>query len=514
MKNESRVHNSIRNAIVGILSQCITIILNFITRSIFIKFLGIEYLGVNGLFTNILTILSLAELGVGGAMVYSMYKPLADNDEKTLQGLMNLYAKAYRGIAIFITIIGFILTPYLHIFIKDNSDINNISLIYLLFLINTVASYLFAYKRSILSADQKEYIVSACRYKVGFVKCILQISFLYITRNFTVYLIIQILCTVLENCFISYKANKMYPYLKNKDKVKIDKEITNGIFTNIKALMIYKICSVMLDGTDSIIISTFVGVSWVGLLSNYTLIIGSVSMIVTQLLNALTASIGNLVAKEDGEKQEFIFNVLLFISFWIYSFGSICLFVLLNPFIELWIGKEYFLSVTTIGVIVLNFYIYGMQSAVWTYRSTMGLFVYGKWRPLISGIINIAVSVILAKWIGLIGVLLGTTITRIITNVWYDPLVIFKHGFRKSVIPYYIKYMNYFIVLIKTTIITLIINRFIIGSGIITFIARMIICAMVPNILMVLIYFKKDEFKYLCNIIRNYISSIIKNIKV
>lgn len=511
MKNQSRVHNSIRNAIVGMVSQAITIILNFITRSVFITFLGVEYLGVNGLFTNILTILSLAELGVGGAMVYSMYKPLADNDEKTLQGLMNLYARAYKLIALFIAIVGTLLTPYLYIFIGKNAHINNLRLIYLLFLTNTVISYLFAYKRSILSADQKEYIISEYRYKVGILKCILQILFLYVTKNFIVYLMIQIICTMLENYSISCKANKMYPYLKKKNKEKVDTQTKTEIFTNIKALMIYKICSVMLDGTDNIIISALVGVSWVGLLSNYTLIVGSISMVVSQLLNAVTASIGNLIVKEHADKQEFIFNVLLFVSFWIYSFCSISLFILINPFIQLWIGKEYFLSIAITGVIVLNFYVYGMQSAVWMYRSTMGLFMHGKWRPLISGIINIIVSIILAKWIGLIGVLLGTTITRVITNVWYDPLIIFKYGFKKSVIPYYFKYISYFIMLIGIGVSTLAISGLITGNGVIAFIGKMLICGIVPNILVILIYFRKNEFKYLYNIVINYTRSILRD---
>lgn len=497
MNIESRTKNSIKNLLTGIVGQVVTVLLSFINRSVFVYFLGVEYLGVNGLFTNILTILSLAELGVGSAIVYSMYKPIAENDKNTLKALMNLYSKIYIIIGIVIAVAGVAITPFLDLVIKHRPNVNNLVLIYLMFLTNTVISYFFSYKRSIITADQRDYICLIYRFVFNLIKVILQIIILIITRNFILFLTIQILCTLGENIAISMKANKLYPFLNSRDNIKLDKKFKSNIFKNIKALMIYRVCATMLDGTDNIIISSFVGVMWVGLLSNYTLIIGSISLVLTQIIGSVTASIGNIISSESSEKQEEIFNVVFFVSFLLYGFSSVCLIILINPFISLWIGERYNLSQLTVVIIVLNFYIYGMQNAVWTYRSAMGLFIYGKFRPLISGIMNIIISIVLAKYCGILGVLLGTTITRLVTNVWYDPIIIFRYGFKKSVISYYIKYLQYFCAFISSLIITWQISYIINGTGMVNFIVLLIVSCLIPSILFTLVFKKSKEFKYL-----------------
>ena len=505
MNKDSRTKNSLRNIFVGIAGQVLTIFLNFFSRSVFISILGTEYLGVNGLFSNILTILSLAELGVGSAIVYSMYKPIAENDKNTLNALMNLYSKSYKIVGVSIAGVGVLIIPFMDIIIKDNKSINNLTLIYLLFLCNTVVSYFYSYKRSIITADQREYINSMYRYSFNIIKIILQIIILYLTRSFILYLIIQIFCTLCENIAISIKSNKLYPFIIKDNKAILEKSMKRDIFKNIKALMIYKVCSIMLDGTDNIIISAFVGVASVGLLSNYTLIIGSVSMILNQIFTSITASVGNVIGKEDNKKQEEIFYIIFFSTFLFYGFSSVCLLILLNPFITLWIGEQYVLSQFTVLVLVINFYIYGMQNAVWTYRGTMGLFVYGKYRPLFSAVINVITSVILVKHIGLIGVLLGTTITRVITNVWYDPIIIFKYGFKKSTLPYYKEYMRYFFILIVASITALFFSKVFIVNKLISFIAKILICILSTLIIFIISFFKRKEFKYLLNSIKSFI---------
>ncbi len=507
MNKSSRIDSSIKNIISGLIGQVIIIVLGFINRSVFIHFLSIEYLGINGVFSNLLTMLSLAELGVGSSIIYSLYKPLANNDEKMLQSLMQVYSKAYKAIALVIAIIGVILIPYLPNIIKTDIAINNINTIYILYLANTVISYLYSYKRSIISADQKEYINSNYKYKFNILKSILQMIFLYFTRDFIIYLLIQILCTFIENICISIKANKLYPFLKYKNSRKLPKDISKELITNIKATMIYKVSGALLDGTDNIIISSIVGISWVGLLANYNILISSIKTVVDIVMNSMKASLGNLIAKDSIDRQEYIFYVLMMISFWIYGLCSICLYVLLNPFIELWLGKEFILDKTIVLILVANFYIVGMQSTVWMYRSTMGLFKYGKWRPVISAILNIIISIFLAKKIGLAGVLLGTTISRIITNVWYDPVVIFKYGFKKKPYKYYYIYNKYLIITICLALITLkITSKFKILTYS-SFIAIILMCILIPNILLIVLLFRKEEFKYIYNIIKSKLTS-------
>lgn len=503
MNNDSRIKNSARNAIVGLGGQGVIVLINFWSRGIFIKFLSVEYLGVNGLFSNVLTILSLAELGVGSAIIYSMYKPIAENDKRKTQALMNLYSRAYKIIGLVIAIVGILITPFIKYIIKDNGNIENIELIYLIFLLNTVVSYFFAYKRSIISADQRDYIVSGYKYTFNVIKIIIQILVLYIGKNFIAYLLVQVFCTVLENIFIAKRADKLYPFLKYKNKENLNVEEKRDIFRNIRALMIYKISSTMLDGTDNIIISAIIGVKSVGVLSNYTLIIGSISMVISQITGAITASIGNITSKETKEKQIEVFNIILFSTFILYGGSSVCLLSLINPFIFVFFGEQYILNKLTVIILVLNYYIYGMQNVVWTYRSTMGLFIYGKFRPVVSAIINIVVSIILAKYIGLLGVLMGTTITRIITNVWYDPIIIYKYGFKSSVKEYYVQYVKYVFQLLLTVITVGIIVAFIPDYSIVLFFIKSIISLILTIIIFFVIFRKKYEFKYLYNIINN-----------
>lgn len=443
MNSNSRTYNSISNSIYGILTQIITIVLSFITRSVFIKYLSIEYLGVNGLFTNILTILSLAELGFGSAIIYSMYKPLADNDTALLAALMKLYSRVYKIIGCIVGVLGLLIIPFLDVIVKDVAEINSLKLIYALFLLNSVSSYFFAYKRAIIQADQKQRLISKNKLMFSLLKMCAQISILVFTRSYVIFLIVQIVVTLAENIVISHIASKLYPFLKEDNTYSLTKDESSKIWTNVKALMIYKVGSTVLDGTDNIIISAIIGVGSVGLLSNYTLIIGSVSMILVQLSSAISGSVGNFVAKESTDKQEELLKKISFVYFIFYGYSFIALYTLLNPFITLWIGQEYLLSQKIVFVLAINWYIYGMITPIWTFRSTLGLFVHGKYRPIVSAIINVVVSILLAYKLGIIGVLLGTTATRVVTNSWYDPYIVYKHGLKKSPLKYYSVQIKY-----------------------------------------------------------------------
>ena len=505
MSIKSRVNNSIKNMTNGLFSQLISVILNFVVRTVFIEYLSEEYLGINGLFTNILTMLSLAELGFGTAMVYSMYKPLAENNVEKLKSLMKLYKKVYLWIGIVIAICGISIIPFMDYLIKDKPHVDNLRLIYLMFLVNSVFSYFYAYKRSILSADQKEYIISQYRYIFIVIRSVFQIGILIILNDFIIYLVIQIVMTLLENIFLSQKVDRLYPFLKEKNIEKLPTGEIKKIKEDVKALMISKFGNVMLNGTDNIIISRFIGVAAVGVLSNYTLITGAIVMVLSQISSAITGSIGNYVAKENKDSQYKLFKRVDFCIFWIYGFSTICLITLLNPFVELWIGKEYVLEEITIIILSVNFLINGIVSLLWTFRSTMGLFIQGKYRPIIVAGLNIIVSIILAKKLGIVGVLLGTTISRTLVNLWYDPYVIFKNGFNRSVGAYYLSYVfRSFLIAIICSIIYLF-KQFIFRNGVnkIRFIGLMFVVTIISNIIFVVVYYNKSEFKYIERIFKN-----------
>ena len=507
MNFQSRIINTFRNTFFGIISQAILILLNFGTRTVFIKFLNENYLGVNGLFSNILSMLSLVELGIGSAIIYSMYKPLAENNKKEIAALMNFYKKVYNAIGIIVTILGILLIPFLGYIVNNTNNIKNLEIIYLLFLLNTSISYFFSYKRSIISADQKEFILSKYRMYFSFIKAFLQISVLYITRNFLIYLIAQIMCTFLENVFVSIKADKMYPYLKVYHNEKISSREKNKIKDNVKALTIYKIGGTLLDSTDNILISSLLNVGLVGLLSNYTLITGSLSMVLTQFSNSVTASVGNFVATESNDRHVELLQILTFIQFIFYGFSFVCLSTLLNRFITIWIGEKYLLDFYTVLIIALNFYIVGILSPVWTFRTTMGLFKYGKYRPIFTAIINLVISIALGKSIGIIGVLLGTTISRLFTNVWFDPYIVYKYGFKEKCNKYLMRMSIYVgVCLIDIFIIKLLLNK--ISYSFIGLILALIINIIV-FIISILFFYKTFEFKYLVNKIRQVLSKFI-----
>ena len=439
-----RTVSSIKNLIFAFGGQFLGIIISFIARIIFLQVLNSEYLGINGLFTNILTILSLAELGIGTAMNFSLYKPLAEQNKEKIKSLMYLYKKAYIIIGIIILVVGIAISPLLPFFINEMPDIpENIYFIYILFVINTGISYFFSYKRALIVSDQKRYIATIYRYGFYFLLNVAQIICLLITRNYILFLVLQIIFTLLENIFVSIKANKMYPYLKEKNIDKLLKEETKEIKKNVFAMFFHKVGEIVVKSTDNIIISKFVSLSAVGLYSNYYLITNALNMIIGQVFTSIVASIGNLGATENKEKLKNIFNKVFFLNFWIFGFSAICLYILFNDFISLWLGAEYLLPESVMLVIVVSFCIEGMRKSVLDFRDALGIFWYDRYKPIFEVIINLIASIILVQKIGLAGVFVGTIISTLTTSFWVEPYVLYKYGFKMKLRDYFKQYLKY-----------------------------------------------------------------------
>ena len=512
MNNEGRVKNSAKNIITGIVVQAVNVLLGLIVRTVFIRQLSIEYLGINGVFSNILTMLSLAEMGIGSAIVYHMYKPIAENDYVMLSKLMNLYKRSYRVIGCVIGVVGLSLTPFLDFFISDKPNIPNLQYIYLLFLSNTVLSYFFAYKRSIISADQKVRILHAFKLAFFLIRSVLQIVVLLVYKDFILYLVIQIACTVFENISISIFADRKYPFLNTNNSEMLSKNERGVILKDIRALFIYKIGSTVLDGTDNLIISATDGVVSVGLLSNYALVSGSVQAFLSMVDSSITASVGNFVAKETKEKCESLFYSICFSFFVLYGSACMGLIGVLNPFVGWWFGESYLLEFPITFIHCLNIYVFGLMIPVWTFRSTMGLFRYGKWRPLFSAVINLIVSVWWAKSIGLIGVLLGTTFTRLVTNVWFDPYIVFSKGFKKTPLNYYKRWIQYLFILFISSLGSFAFQTYCRLHGFLDVLANGIFSSAVFLSLVYVIYRKTEEYSYLRAIIIGMFDSVKKRI--
>ena len=494
----TRTENSIRNVKTGFIVQLINKIMAFVVRTIFIKCLNTDYLGINGLFTNVLSLLSFAELGIGTAIIYNLYKPVAENNVEKIKSLMKLYKKAYFIIGIVIFIMGICLIPFMNLIVGTTIDIKeNIIFIYLLFLFDTSSSYFFTYKKSIIIANQKQSIINNFDSFFYLIKSLLQILILIYTKNYIIYLIMQILSTFFENILISKKANKLYPYLCNNDSKDISNEEKKSVFNNVKSLAIYQFGSVIMNGTDNILISYLINVTTVGLVSNYTLIINSIKSILNTALNGITASIGNLNVTSTQDNKESIFRQLTFVYYLIYSCCSIAFVCLLNPFISLWLGNDYLMTLTISISLSVSFFIEGIRMPSFTYRTTLGLFNKSRVTPYIGALINLVFSVILCKIFGLVGIFLATSLAQLMSYSWIDPYIIYKYEFKSSVLKFYKKYLGYFITFFIEIICCVWICNFININNILDFFIKCIIVLVIPNILNLFLYYKSDEYKAL-----------------
>ena len=504
-----RSKNSIINAIVAMLMYIITILASFLTQRIFIRTLGNEYLGLNGLFNNILSMLAVVELGFGTAVIYNLYKPIADNDEKKINGLMNFYRKTYNIIAIIIFILGICVLPFLSYIVGEVSIKESIKFLFVLSLIDVVASYLLTYKRSILYANQKTYIVNIVHIGYTILVNILEIIFLLETRNYVIYLIIKIIFRILENIVITLLANKMYPFIKNGSKEKLDKETKSGIMKKVKGLLFHKIGGTVVFSTDNIIISKFFGVVTVGFYSNYYMIINSVTNLLGQIFSSIVASIGNLLLEEDKEKNYRIYRNFLLVNSWLYMFCGACLLCLMEPFISLWIGEWYILEYGVLVVLVTNFYVQGMRKTCSTFKEAAGIFYEDRYVSLIEAFLNIVASIILIKYFGLIGVFLGTILSTCIIYLYSFPKFVYKKLFDRSYIQYILEILKYFVITFITIFITAYLTKVTdIGTSNFTeLIKNLIICIIVPNLIYLGIFYKTNEFKYFKEILTGFISS-------
>ncbi|OOE14585.1 lipopolysaccharide biosynthesis protein [Fictibacillus arsenicus] len=504
-----RVQNSLKNIFFGLSSQFISIILGFIVRTIFIYMLGVEYLGIDGLFSSILMMLSLANLGFDTAIIYSLYKPLAEKNYYQIQALMNLYKKAYRIVALAVLVIGISIMPFLPSLMNGETTVNNINLIYLLFLINSVLSYLFIYKQSIVIADQRHHVISKIHTASVILTNLFQVMLLLLTANYIVFLIVQIICRNLENIYTAHIANKLYPLLKEKNESKLTKEEKRSFFENLYSLLLYKISGVVINGTDNIVISSFIGLKWVGIYSNYLLIINTINTLLGYIFYSVTASVGNLNTTENAEKKFFIFRVLNLVNFWIYGLISVFLWILINPIINFWLGPEFLFSEVVLFFIVLNFFTAGMQNTTTIFRETTGLFKKGKYRPIVAALINIAASIYLANQIGVAGVFLGTVISRMCTYFWYDPYVIYKYEFKTTIQSYYFRYGLFTILVLASIFIIEVFSMLLPVNTVANFSIKFVLCMIIPNVIFFILFRKSEEFEYLISIL----TGIVQNVK-
>ena len=507
---QSRTKNSIFNVGTGFLNTIVKTILTFITRTIFIKVLGETYLGLNGLLTNILSMLSIAELGIGTTISFSLYKPLANKDNKKINALMTFYKKAYRIIGIVILISGVILIPFLKFILEENININHIYLIYTLYLLTTVSTYFISYKEVLIIADQKNYRLTKINFIFDVLLNGLQIIELLIFKNFVLYLVVQLVIEFLRRTVINFFISKEYPQTDFCSKEKISKSDKQLLSKNVRAMFLHKIGDYSINGTDNIIMTKFIGLNAVGIYSNYLTIITILNTFINIIYSSIISSLGNLIAKENEEKRLKVFNIMDFFGFCIYGYCSVCLFVLLNPFIKVWAGEHYLFSIEIVAIIVLNFYMTGMRVPLGTIKSAAGVYAEDRYIPLLQALTNIVVSIILAKYIGVLGVLLGTLVSSLIPAI-DRPYIVYKYVFNKKVTEYYTRYLKNIIIVVFTTIVIYFVTSNLnIKNLYIQLIVICIIATIIYVIIIIVFYRKTVEYVYIKDKKKKFLSNIMK----
>jgi O-antigen/teichoic acid export membrane protein len=496
MNTQSREVNSIRNIIVGVINQVSILFLNIVATTLFIKKLGIEYLGINGLFSNLFIVLSFAEFGIGTVMIYSLYGPLAKGDTKKITCIYRFFEKIYIIMSLLSALIGILLIPMLKYIVNTELAINNIVLYYLLFLFSMVIFNMLAYKSNLIIADQKRYIVGLYRFFFNSIAVIFQIIYLMITMNFTHYLIIVLVKNIVYNFAVSRKVNLIYPFIKDKDNYNnISQKEKKQILKKVREVFSYNFAQSLLTGTDNIIISTLVGTAWVGYYSNYNAIIVGVLGLVDSIYIAISASIGNLIAEQKVENQFRLFKTTEVINFWITGFTTTCLYILLQDFIILWIGKKYLFDLKILIVLLLNYYLVCTMNSIRVFRAASGMFEKVKHVMILAAAMNIFLSILMGRIFGVFGILLATSITALSTYYWYEAKLLLENKFGCSVKIYFKGQIKSFSLTIMSIFITSLcvsrINQVTISS----FIIKLGICLVVPNIFYFMVLKREEEFQ-------------------
>lgn len=500
MENKSRTFKSIINIISMIANRMVAQIAGFISRTVFIYTISIEYLGIGSLFSNILGVLSLAEMGIGGAMVYLMYKPMAENDEDTMAALIQLYKKVYRCIGIFILIVGLSLTPFIEFFIAEKPNIPDLHLIYVLSVINTAMTYLVgAYRQAVFQADQKLYIINKVTVIYSVVFTIVQVVILLVFRSYIATVILGIVQNTVINITLMHMTKKQYPFVVMKNVPPVSTELKEHIVKTVKGAFLYKVSASVLNASDSVIISKFVSIVAVAKYTNYSTIITIVRTFLYMLFDGALPSLGNLCASSDIKQKRHIFIELSYLNNWLSGAAAVALAVLLEPFIRIWAGEKFVMGGSAVLILSLKFYVQSSMRATGVLRDAAGLFYESRWLNISQCVVNIFISLILVQRYEVEGVFVGTTIALMTTMFWIQPYVVFKYILqygKKKLVGYYFQQL----VLIGFWCGVYALTMYVINSLSITnLVLLFVVTGVLPSSLYLGVSFKSDGFKSLFN---------------
>lgn len=505
-----RTRNASRNIVFGTLLKCYQLLVPFLLRTAIIYYLGMDYLGLNSLFSSILQVLNLAELGVSSAMVFAMYKPIADDDYKTICALLRLYKIYYRIIGFVILALGLLILPFIPKLILGSVPDNvNVYILYCMHLGATVLSYwLFAYQNSLLIAYQRSDITSKISIFTSTLQYFLQFIVLIIWRSYYLYLFVMLFIQIVTNIVTALVVSNRYPQFSAKGN--LDKKETKIINQKIRDLFTAKLGAVVLTSVDSIVISAFLGLTMLAVYNNYYYIMTSIIGFVTILFNSCTAGLGNSFVTESKEKNYRDFEKLTFMISWLCGVFTCCFMGLYQPFMKIWVGEEYMLTIWAVVFLCAYYFICEINQLLNTFKDAAGIWHEDRFRPLTTAFTNLILNLVLVQIIGIYGIILSTAISILVIGMPWIIHNLFVYVFPGFSISSYIK------ALIKYTGVTLVATfmtyeiTILLPDGMMAFGLKIVICLIIPNIMFFVVYHNKNEFREMLILIAKITNNKIK----
>ncbi len=493
----SRTQNSLKNAKYDSIAYATKVLAAFFLRMVFVAVLRNEYTGVEGVFSTLLYFIALVELGYETAVSYALYGPIAGNDYARIRTIMAAYRKISRRIGLAILFLGAACLPFLHVLILDMPDIPHISLFYLLYVADTAAGYFFYYNKVLITADQKQYIVAGTHYFLGTVMNLVQAALLIWTRDFFAYICAQLAFTLLENALLACRVRRLYPWLKEKTPGTEKKAALPSVRRHVRFVLFHKASMTVLTYADTVLVSGFVGLLAAGIYSNYKFITYALHSAYNLLLNSVAAGVGNLGAVGRRERNRQVFSAFHLVGAWVYGFSFICLYILFDPFIKIWLGADSLLSQGAVAAIALQFYLQGMIKPLLIYRDALGLFAHDWYVPVTEAGLYILLGALLVGPLGIAGIFWGGVLAHLLTSFWAEPRTVFQKGFLESPRRYFEKTALYMAVTAGAGALTALLCRFMPGEGAVGFLYKLGVCLICPNLLFFAAYRKTPECRML-----------------
>lgn len=492
----NRSKNAVRNVGMGFLYKFVTLFYPYALRAVFIRTLGSEFLGMSSLFSSILTVLNLTELGFSSAIVFSMYKPVAEDDMPSVNALLYFYKTVYRCVGLIILVLGLAAVPFLPKLIKGSyPETVQLTTVYLVFLGNTVLSYfMFAYLRSLITVHQRQDVLSRINIFIETARFLLQIAVLQLVRNYYAYILIMPLFTVINNIRTAIVAKRMFPQYHAEGK--LDPKVKADIWEKVKGLLVSRICNVTRNSFDSIFMSAYLGLTQTAMYNNYYHVLSSVTGFMSIFITAVNAGAGNSVAMESTEKNYRDMNRMNFAYMWLGGWCAVCMLCLYQPFMKIWMGDNMLFPFPVVFLFCLYFYVLKMGDIRYVYVSASGIWWQLRYRAIAEAVANISLNWLLGKYFGAAGIVSATLISLFFINFCWGSQLVFKHYF-VGISPkdYYLYHAFYFGVTCVVAAVSWLGCSFIRIDGIPGLLVKMVFCAVVPNVLFYLFYFKTPYFK-------------------